>query len=364
MRIAFFILVVGHGLLHVLGFAKAFDLFDGTPLTQTISKPFGLVWLLAGILFGVVALLFAFKNSAWWWVGFLAVGISQVLILCFWNDTKFGTIANTIILVALIIGYSTARYYRAYQDEVKRGFQQEARLQTSELTESDIRDLPEPIKKYLRFTGSIGKAKVNNFKTEFTGKIRKDEQSAWMPFTSEQYNFMEMPTRLFFMKALMKRLPVAGFHCFKNGSASMDIRLLSLLKVQYQDGAEMDLSETVTFFNDMCCLAPPTLIDRRIKWLAVEGNQVRASFTHNQLTIFARLYFNEQGKLLNFVSEDRYSAEAGKQLPWSTPLKDYQTINGYQLMKNAETIYSYPDRDLCYGTFQLTRIEYNCTDVH
>jgi hypothetical protein len=242
--------------------------------------------------------------------------------------------------------------------------QQRAYFQHSHLTETDIRELPEPVKKYLRFTGSIGKAKVNNFKIEFTGKIRKNEQSEWMPFTSEQYNFMHTPTRLFFMKAVMKGLPVAGYHCFKNGDAFMDIRLFSLLKVQYQEGVEMDVSETVTFFNDMCCLAPPSLIDKRIKWLDIESNKVKASFTNNNITVFAWLHFNDTGELINFISDDRYSADAGKQYPWATPLKDYQEINGYKLMGNAETIYSYPDRDLCYGTFKLIRIEYNCKDMN
>jgi len=48
------------------------------------------------------------------------------------------------------------------------------------------------------------------------------------------------------------------------------------------------------------------------------------------------------------MSEDRYSADAGRQLPWSTPLKDYQSIRGYKLLGNADTVYSYADRDLCY----------------
>lgn len=29
-------------------------------------------------------------------------------------------------------------------------------------------------------------------------------------------------------------------------------------------------------------------------------------------------------------------------------------------MGNAEAIYSYPDRDLTYGTFKLVSIKYNC----
>lgn len=363
MRIAFWIFIIVHGLIHLFGFVKAFGLSDVKQLTLPISKPFGVIWLLAFIFFVIAAIMFAFKHSYWWWFGFIAVVTSQILIIFFWQDAKFGTIANVIILIAAITGCATSTFYSTYQHDVKTGLQQKAYFQHSQLTETDIQHLPEPIKKYIRFTGSIGKPKVSNFKIEFTGKIRKDEQSAWMPFSSEQYNFMHTPTRIFFMKAVMKGLPVAVYHCFKNGDAFMDIRLLSLLKVQYQEGVEMDLSETVTFFNDMFCLAPPTLIDKRIKWLEMESNKVKASFTNNNITVFAWLYFNEAGELINFISEDRYSADAGKQLPWATPLKDYQEINGYKLMGNAEAIYSYPDRDLCYGTFKLTKVEYNCKDM-
>ena len=363
MKIAFLIFVIIHGLIHLLGFVKAFGLSEVKQLTQTISQPFGVIWLLAFVFFAIAAIMFAFKNSHWWMFGLIALVTSQVLIIFFWHDAKFGTIANVIVLVVAIIGYGTSGFYSKYQNDVKTGLQQKAYFENSELTEADIQQLPEPVKKYLRFTGSIGKPKVNNFKIEFIGKIRKDEKSEWMPFICEQYNFMETPTRLFFMKATMKSLPVAGYHCFKNGNAFMDIRLFSIFKVQYMEGTEMDLSETVTFFNDMCCMAPPTLIDKRIKWLEVEGNKVKASFTNNNITVSTWLYFNEKGELINFISHDRYAGDTGKQHPWSTPLKDYQEINGYKLAGNAEVIYSYPDRDLCYGTFKLIRIEYNCKNL-
>ncbi|MDD4821682.1 MAG: hypothetical protein PHI48_03890 [Bacteroidales bacterium] len=359
MRIAFVVLILIHGLIHLLGFVKAFELSEVKQLTQTISKPFGVLWLLAFILFVVTAILFACKNNSWWMFGVAALVISQLLIIYFWRDAKFGTIPNVIILIASVIGYGTWSFYDRYQMDLKVGSNQKTYFQDSKLTETDIQQLPEPVKRYIRYTGSIGKPKVNCFKVEFVGKIRKNEQSEWMPFTSEQYNFMETPTRLFFLKAKMKGLPVEGYHCFKNGVAFMDIRLFSLFKVQYMDGEEMNLSETVTFFNDMCCMAPPTLIDKRIKWLEVEGNNVKASFTNNNITVSAWLYFNDQGQLINFISHDRYSADAGKKLPWATPLRDYQEINGYRLSGNADAVYSYPDRDLCYGTFNIVKIEYN-----
>jgi len=230
------------------------------------------------------------------------------------------------------------------------------------LKEDDIEHLPEPVKKYIRYTGFVGKPKVNKFRLNFSGKIRKDETSEWMSFTSEQHNYLALTCRLFFMKAVMKGLPVIGYHCFKNGSAFMDIRLFSLFRVQYQKGKEMDISETVTFFNDMCCMAPGTLTDKRITWAEVEGNKVKAQFSNNGITISAWLHFNDDGELINFITNDRFAAgekNSMTQYQWSTPLKDYKEIGGYKLAHYAEAIYAYPQGDLCYGIFEIEKINYN-----
>jgi hypothetical protein len=164
------------------------------------------------------------------------------------------------------------------------------------------------------------------------------------------------------MKAVMKRLPVAGYHRYMNGKAMMDIRLLSLIKVQYMDGPDMDTAETVTVFNDMCCQAPATLIDSRIRWLEVKGNEVLASFTNQGITIHARLFFNEEGQLINFISNDRFSADAGCKLPWSTPLKNYQLINGHCLATAADAANEYPSGWVTYGTFVTKSILYNVSE--
>ena len=363
VRILFSFIFLVYGLIHLMGFAKAFNYAEISQLTQPISKPAGMIWCLTALLFIIAGVAFLMKKDVWWLWAIPALVLSQILIFGSWQDAKFGTIANVIFLVGAIIGFGTARFSNLYETEVKTGLQRTASIPETMLTEADLQNLPAPVQKYLRYSGAVGKPKVVNFKVEFDGKIRKNEQSDWMPFVSEQYNFMAVPTRLFFMKATMKHLPVIGFHSFKNGEASMDIRLLSLFKVQYQSGKEMGISETVTFFNDMCCMAPATLIDKRIQWLETDGNKVKAAFTNNGTTISAWLYFNDEGQLFNFVSNDRYAAaddDTMRQLPWSTPLKDYKEINGHRLAGYAETIYSYPEGDLIYGTFSLANVEYNC----
>jgi hypothetical protein len=230
------------------------------------------------------------------------------------------------------------------------------------LTDGDIINLPELVQKYIQYSGSLNKPKVKNFRVTFEGKIRSNEKSEWMPFASEQYNFLDSTVRLFFMKAEMKKLPVNGFHKFMSGEASMDIRLLSLFKVQYQSGDEMNIAETVTFFNDMCVMAPGSLIDPRISWLEVDKDKVKAKFTNRSISITAWLYFNEQGQLVNFISDDRYASNQDgsmQRLTWLTPMKDYKEFNGIKISSYADAIYKYPDKDLCYGTFQTKSVDYN-----
>jgi hypothetical protein len=362
MGVIILILIIIHAIIHLLGFIKAFGYAEIKTITSPVSKPMGVVWLIAFLIIIVAGILFAFKIWFWWMPMFAGILISQLVIFPFWKDARFGTIANGILLVVALTAFGKWNFENKYEREVSSQMNRMNSDRTDLLTEMDIMKLPVLVQKYIRYAGAVNKPKIRNFKIEFTGKIRKNEQSEWMPFVSEQYNFMETSTRLFFMKATMRHLPVEGFHSFMNGSAFMDIRLFSLLKVQYQSGREMGIAETVTFFNDMCCMAPGTLIDSRIKWLDQDSLKVKASFSNNGITITAWLYFNPQGQLVNFISNNRYATQEDGtmlQLPWQTPISSYRNLNGYNLPSYAEAIYHYPKGDFCYGTFTIRNIDYN-----
>lgn len=249
-----------------------------------------------------------------------------------------------------------------YRNEVKAGLELTRNRVPEILTEADLAHLPQLVKQYIRYSGAVGKPKVHSFKAQFSGKIRKSEQSPWMPFRVEQHSFINESVRLFWMDATMMHLPVKGFHCFKKGNAFMDIRLFGLLRVQYMDGPEMGIAETVTFFNDMCCLAPATLIDPRINWLEAIDDRVLAEFTDNGITISAWLYFDSEGKLVNFISDDRYEyIEKGKavQRTWLTPISSYRKIGGFMLSSEVEVFYRHPEGDFCYGAFEMTAMKCN-----
>ena len=103
MKVFFLLLITIHGLIHTLGFVKAFKPDRVPQLTRDISRPLGLLWLSDCLLFIATAFLYYSGQDAWWIFGTAAILISQTLIILFWRDAKFGTIANIILCIPVIM---------------------------------------------------------------------------------------------------------------------------------------------------------------------------------------------------------------------------------------------------------------------
>lgn len=255
---------------------------------------------------------------------------------------------------------------KAYRKEVLEGLERTKNLQPEPITEGDLSHLPPVVKKYLIHAGVIGKEKIFNVRFNCKGRIRSKPTDQWMHFTSEQYDFFDNPTRVFYIKARKMGVPAQGIHLYKKETASMVIKIAGLFKVVDARGPEMNQGETVTVFNDMCLIAPATLIDKSISWEIIDSLSVKATYTNGDIQISATLKFNEQGELINFISNDRYETADGKTYmnnPWSTPFTEYKDFNGTRLGSKALTIYHKPDMDFCYGEFELTEVEYNSREL-
>ncbi|MBN1222527.1 MAG: hypothetical protein JXB23_04725 [Candidatus Aminicenantes bacterium] len=363
LKIIFVIIVLLHAFIHLLGFAKAFNIAEIDQLTQSISKISGIFWMSATVLFFGAMLLFLSKQKSWWIIALASVGLSQILILRNWGDAKFGTIMNIIILLPVVIaffGTLPSSFQNVYKAEVQK------RLapipEQSVVSEADLRHLPEPVQKYLRYVGAVGKPKVRNIRMVFKGQLKQKKASKWMNISSEQYNFYGDYARFFYIKSSMFGIPFDGLHAYVGGKATMKIKVASLFQVADAKGDKMDRGETVTVFNDMCVFAPATLVDNNIEWEEVDLLTVMAKFTNRDITIEAVLSFNEEGALIDFISGDRYYTVNGDEYinyEWSTPISSYKDFNGRKAPTYGEAIWHTPEGEFTYIRFDITEIDYN-----
>ena len=358
----FAVLLIVHGLIHLLGVAKAFRVAELPQLTQPISPLFGVLWLTASLLFLATALsLFAWPR--WWWaLGVISVCVSMLAISQSWTDARAGALANIVILVGLIFGFMVQGPFSlraAYQRDVEEGLARSAA--TRPISEADLAGLPPPVQRYLRKAGVVGQPRVRQFRARMHGRIRSGRDARWMPFEAEQYNFLDdRPARLFYMTASMFGVPFQGFHRYVGRSASMRVKVAGTAPVVDASGADLLKAETVTLLNDMCIMAPAALIDSRIEWVVIDERTVRATLTNAGQSVHAELDFNDAGELTNFRSDDRYqSSSDGRSMTparWSTPVGGYRRFGPFRLASRGEARWGEYGSDYAYIELELDEI--------
>lgn len=364
------LLVVLHGLIHVLGAAKGLGWATVTELARPISTGLGVGWLLAAVL-TVAAGLSLLARVGWWWkVGAVAVVTSQAVILTSWADARVGTIANVILLVAVIYGYASqgprsarAEYLRRTNGALQTGYP------FGVVTETDLERLPAPVAAYVRQSGAVGQPLVHAFRAQFHGRIRGGPAKPWMTFTGEQINtYGPQPSRLFFMDAELFGLPVEVLHAFEAGAATMRVRACSLFTMVNAKGPELDRAETVTIFNDLCILAPAALIGAPVTWQSVDDSHVRGTYTYGGNTVTAELTFNGKNELVDFVSDDRMALSSDDGKPsrpqrWSTPVSGYRHVGSRRFGTIGGGHWHAPGGEFAYLEYNLDDIIYNAAGV-
>lgn len=358
-RAAFALVVVAHGLVHLLGAAKGFGLADLEALSAPISPVRALGWLVAAVLLVTAGILVVVAPRGWWMIGAAGALASQLLILTAWSDAKAGTVVNLVLLGAATWTFAAHGPWGLRAE----GRRVEAAARTASLDRrddgagavlhaDDIRHLPEPIVRYLRRSGAVGAARPVGFRATWRGRIRGGPDEPWMTFVAEQQNTVDPPSRVFFMDARRGPFPVDVLHRYDEAEASMRVRLLSLFPMVAADGPGLHRTETVTFLNDLALLAPGALVRPSMKWSAIDATSARVRFAVGADTVSAILFVDEAGDLVDFVSDDRAMALPGggafERRPWSTPLEGHGPAGPFRLPGGGRGIWRLDDGDFVY----------------
>lgn len=103
MNIAIALLLTIHGLIHLLGFLKAFQIAEIEELKEPVSKASGIIWLITFLVFLITAILFLMEIRLWLGTGISGILLSQTLIFRAWKDAKFGSIPNFFLGILILL---------------------------------------------------------------------------------------------------------------------------------------------------------------------------------------------------------------------------------------------------------------------
>lgn len=365
MRIALIIGIGIHGLIHLLGFFKAFGLSEISPISQPISKTYGVIWLLTSLLFVSTSILILIRNEYWWLSGFLALIISQILIIIFWSDAKFGTLANVIILVAIIIGYSRFNFRNTINSERKTLFENLNRQPPKIIDEEVLIGLPIIIQKWLANSGILGKQTISNVYLAQELKLKmKPEQSDWYSGRAEQYFTIEPPAFNWSVQMeISPALNVAGRDRFEDGKGEMIIKLLSLIPVAKAKNDQKVNQATLQRYMAEIVWFPSAALSQYITWEPIDDFSARATMEYKGTRGSGDFHFDSDGNFKKFVAMRYKDANAIKPVEWSVIATKTEEQNGIKIPVECEASWELENGKWTWLTLKITDLRYNLKDM-
>jgi len=359
LKIVFIIITTVHGLVHLMGFMKAFDLAKIPQLTANINKPVGVAWLAAFALFLFSSGLFIAKKEWWWLFAFIAVILSQILIITSWQDAKFGTIPNIIILLVVIISFSIWQFQFQVEKETKEILMENSSVKKI-VTDEMTKNLPLPIKKWLKNSGVIDRKIIQTVYLEQKWLMRlKPEQKEWIKSEAKQYFTTQKPSFIWSVKTSMKGLPVVGRDLFKDGQGKMKIKLLGLLPVvDVYENSKTNQSTLQRYMGEIIWF-PTAALSPYIKWELIDEKSVKATMTYNETVGSGIYYFNENGEPIKFVAKRYKDVNDEKPTEWMAEILEYRIFDGIKIPSKIEASWMLEEGKFIWYKFEIYDVRYN-----
>ncbi|WP_047414929.1 DUF6544 family protein [Cellulophaga sp. Hel_I_12] len=365
MKFAFSFILLLHGLIHLIGFVKAFQFASINQLTQSISKPIGILWLLTFILLVVGAISFILKKDWWFFVVIIAVVLSQIVIVMSWKDAKFGTMPNVIILLVSISAFGNYHFNVMIKKEVHAVMANSSNNPTI-ISKEDYNHLPEIVQKWLNTSGVVGKQKVVSVRLKQTGEMRTKPDASWMPFKATQYYNIEHPSFIWCTEVeAFSNIKMIGRDKFNHGKGSMLIKLASLIPVVDESDNEQINSGTMLRFLGEVCWFPSGASNDYITWETIDSTSAKATFKMNQKSVSGVFKFNLNGDIVSFEADRYYGGGKNTKLEkWVISVEDYKVFEGIKIPYKCRVTWKLKEGDFNWLNLEIVDMEYNIHEIY
>jgi hypothetical protein len=215
-----------------------------------------------------------------------------------------------------------------------------------------LTDLPEPVRRYLRYTGVVGKPFPGTVRLHQKGRMRPAPGQPWIPLDAEEHYSVQPPGFVWAGAARLGPLPVARARdMYADGHGRMLVKVASRWPVTDQAAMMRYLSEMIWF--------PAAFLAGNISFEAVDDSSARVTLTDHGRTATGTLVFDQEGRVTGFVAQRYRTAGASSPEPWSTPVTGYGEFEGLRLPVRGQAIWKLPGGDLEYIEVTITDLRYD-----
>jgi hypothetical protein len=355
-----------HGIIHLMGFAKEWNLgpdgrFSGKTLlvlSATAAKFVGMLWFITCLLL-LVATISYYTQKNWFWIpASTGLFLSQALLIFYWQDAKWGTIANVIILVAIVFSVATLRFKASTKQEVDYLIKSVSNDQYT-VTDDMINELPPVVQVWLRNSHIVGKQMPSSIHIVQKGSMRTDAHAGWMAFDAEQYFTIDPPGFVWAANIHTDMLiDIVGRDKYEGGTGNMVIKAASLIPMANSRGREVDQGTMVRFMAEMIWFPQAALSDS-LDWEQLDDSHARVTMNYADVSSSGIYSFNKDGMPIGFEAQ-RFGDFKGKysKETWSVATTGYKYFDGLPIGNTSEVTWKLKDGDFTWLKLEVTDIEY------
>jgi hypothetical protein len=357
----FSIIIFLHAFILLLGFLKAFEITYLPQFSGNISKISGLFWLFVTVLFFISGIGFIKKENWWSWLAIVSAIMSFVLIITVWKDAKFGIITNFIILIVAFVSIMTVSFNRKTEAEIALIMEQTETIEKTTVSESEIRELPESVQKWLKISGVVGREKIQSVWLKQNVRMKmKPGQKNWNDAVAEQYFTIRNPAFIWKVKMNMfSFISIAGRDKFEKGKGEMMIKMFSLFNLVNEKGLRMDEGTMQRFLGEIVWF-PSAALSPHIQWEPIDNYSAKATMNYRGTKGSGTFTFNEKGDFIKY-STMRYKGNStdSKRYEWVINANERTEFNGITIPAKMDATWVLDEGNWKWLEIEILDIKYN-----
>ncbi len=228
------------------------------------------------------------------------------------------------------------------------------------VTKDMLVNLPEPVQRYMSFTGVLGKPWINSVELKQVGKFRQGLDRPWMPMVAKQIYTISPPSFIWDARFIFMGIPLLRAQDeYRFGKGRMYGKLAALFTVFDIQGEKLNQGAMIRYLSEMIWF-PTAFLGENITWRSVDSHSAEVQLIDANNTVSGRLFFDDEGKPTNFTAMRYREIEGDFSLDaWSTPITKYGKFGGLNLPTQGQAIWNLHSGDLMYIDLEIEEIKYN-----
>jgi hypothetical protein len=228
------------------------------------------------------------------------------------------------------------------------------------VTEAMLDGLPEPVRRYLTWSGVVGTPWIRTARIRQSGRFRMGLDKPWMPLSAEQVFTVDPPGMVWEARFRLYGLPLlTARDRYQDGQGHMFGKAAGLVTLFDDKTEKLTLGTQTRVLSEMIWF-PTAYLSRSVRWTAVDDHSADVSLTDHGRTVSGRMRFDDDGRPVTFEAM-RYRGAGDDYIltPWQTPNLEYGVRGGLNIPVHGLVKWILPEGDLVYGDFTIDAAEYN-----